>query len=129
MTNNTPPDLADEILPSEYWKVSLVDGIYRVGAIVGILPLVIGIYLSFPGGEYFSIMLFVSLYAMCVYFAISQRVHYRLRAALLIVTVFSVGASELYNVSMAADGSLYMFGCVVLVGILYGWRKGALQWR
>lgn len=115
---------AGEIHSGEDWRIRLIDGIYRVIAVIGLLPLSISLYLSLPLGEYFSVALFVSIYGVCVFFAVSRKVHYRIRAALLVIMVFCVGTMELYNGSMAADGSLYLFTCAIMVGILFGLRWG-----
>jgi signal transduction histidine kinase/ActR/RegA family two-component response regulator len=126
MIDGTPGEVGEEGLPDDSWKVQLIDRIYRVAAVVAILPLVIGIYTSLPGNQYFTIALYVSGYVVCIYCAFNRQIHYKLRALFLLSLVFSIGAAELYNESFAADGSLYLFVCVLITGIVFGRRWGFL---
>ena len=104
------------------WKSTLITNIYRVAAILGSLPVLLGIYLSLPYEEYLSIAIFCAVYLFCVACAFYPTSEYKIRGSILIISVFAIGAVEMYNGSMAADGSLYMFSGIIVTSILFGRR-------
>ncbi len=126
MDHGRPGEVERQESADEDWKIQLIDRIYSVVAVVALLPLAMGIYTSLPGEQYFSIALYLCSYAVCVFCAFNRQIHYKIRALLLIVLVFGIGAAELYNESLAADGSLYLFFSVVITGIIFGRLWGFL---
>ena len=110
----------------DYWRSRMLQHVVAVGFIIGLFVLVpTVIFLLYAG--YWQLAVFdTAVYVAFVGLMMIPSLTYRTRAAIILLTMYSLGAWILATLGIMSGGPVWLFSFAVMAGILLGFRAAVV---
>lgn len=105
---------------------TIVDKLLYVFSLVGLPATLLGAIRSYTQGRWGPSIIYIALYLLFVLVTLSRKFPFRIRALILISSLFLVALTSLATVGMSGSGVQLMLGVCFLAAFLFGLRGGML---
>ncbi len=113
-------------LSLQYWRERILGVIYLTVAVFGGLAYLPSVYLSFQEEIWWLVLFNTAGYAWFLVAAFSQRIGFKVKAAILLLFFYILGVALVFRLGPFAAGPIWLFVFPVMAGLLFGMQTALL---
>lgn len=110
----------------DYWRSRMLQHVVAVGFIIGFFVLVPTVIFLLNAGYWQLAVFDTAVYVVFVGLMMIPSLTYRTRAAIILLTMFSLGVWILATLGIMSGGPVWLFSFAVMTGILLGFRAAVV---
>ena len=105
------------------WQQQLVQGVLRALVILGPLAAAVSSYYAYTLGQWYTIPIYWSAYAILLVIAFWKRVPYSVKAGTVMVLIYGLALLDFYTDGRGGSGRVFLLVLPVMAGLLFGTRE------
>lgn len=105
------------------WQQQLVRGVLRALVILGPLAAIASSYYAYTLGQWYTIPIYWSAYAILLVVAFWKRVPYSVQAGIIIALIYGLAVLDFYTDGRGGSGRVFLLVLPVIAGLLFGTRE------
>jgi signal transduction histidine kinase len=110
-----------------YWRVRILDVIYRAVALLGAIAYFPSVYLSIVEKIWWLAIFDTLGYVWFVWATLARRVSFTLRAGMLLAFIYFLGVALLLRLGPFAAGPIWLFAFPIMTSLLFGLRPAIVS--
>ncbi|MEJ2208522.1 MAG: GAF domain-containing protein [Anaerolineae bacterium] len=105
------------------WQQQLVRGVLRALVILGPLAAAVSSYYAYTLGQWYTIPIYWSAYAILLVIAFWKRVPYSVKAGTVMALIYGLALLDFYTDGRGGSGRVFLLVLPVMAGLLFGRRE------